>query len=112
MPGAEALLRHLVALLTAPCGGGGGAAAAVGQGPEDERLEGKLRLTAELVRGLDARSVGTADGGSLIHCLLTGALCAAESMQDLGRCALARRGRRRTACTAVHLAVHETLRRC
>ncbi|KAK9838464.1 hypothetical protein WJX81_000965 [Elliptochloris bilobata] len=69
VPSAEALLKHLVALLTA--GSGGSSSGAVGQGPEEERLEGKLRLTAELVRGLDARSVGTADGGRLIHCLLT-----------------------------------------
>ena len=83
VPGAEALLRHLVALLTSPCGGGGGLdpnPIGSGQGPEDERLEGKLRLTAELVRGLDARALGTPEGGSLIHCLLTGAFRAARRM--------------------------------
>jgi len=70
---ARALLARLAALLTAGGGGsgGGGGGAPAGEGGEDERLEGKLALTSQLVHCQEEPALP--DGARLIHCLLTGA---------------------------------------
>jgi hypothetical protein len=69
---ARALLARLAALLTAGGGGGGGGGGApAGEGAEDERLEGKLALTSQLVHCQEEPALP--DGARLIHCLLTGA---------------------------------------